>query len=108
VGELAVELGRVRRQVDVQKAVGLLRRNVIEALQGLHRIGRADFLEEALELLLGSKAPYAVELRLGSDYGGDRGQLLRTDPARNVLMPPAREQRIQYILALVMQHTRII
>jgi hypothetical protein len=108
VGELAKEFWRVRRQVDVQEAMGLLGGDVVEALQGLHGIGRTNFLEEALEFLLGSKAPYAVELSLGSDYGGDRSQLLRTDPARNVLMPTPSEQGVQYVLALVMQYSWVI
>jgi hypothetical protein len=54
VGELAVEFWRVGRQIDIEEAVLLLGGDVVQALQGLHWIGRADFLEEALELLLGS------------------------------------------------------
>ena len=108
MGELAKELWRVRRQVDVQEAMGLLGGDVVEALQGLHGIGRTNFLEEALEFLLGSKAPYAVELSLGSYHGGYSGKLLGTDPATYVLMPPPSEQSVQYILALVMQHSMVI
>ena len=78
--ELAVELWRVRRQIDVQEAMGLLCGDVIEALQGLHWIGRRDLLEEALEFLLGPHAANAIELGLCSYHGGDRGQLLRGNP----------------------------
>ena len=74
--ELAVELGRVRGEVDVEKAVVLLRRYVIEALQRLHGVGRRDLLEEALQLLLGPQAANAVEMRLRADDRGDGGQFL--------------------------------
>jgi hypothetical protein len=46
--KLTIEFGRIRAEVDVQEAVGLLGRDVVEALQGLHGVGRADLLEEGL------------------------------------------------------------
>ena len=67
VRELAIELGRIRGEVEVQKHVVLLGRDVVEALQGLHGVGRADLLEEGLQLLLGPQAANAVELRLGAN-----------------------------------------
>ncbi len=46
--KLTIEFGRIRAEVDVQEAVGLLGRNVIQALQRFDWVGRADLLEEGL------------------------------------------------------------
>ncbi len=108
MGELAEELWRVLGQVDVQEAVVLLGRDVVESLQGLHGVGRRDLLEEGLQLLLGPQAPDAVELRLGADDGGDGGQFLRADPARYILMTTPGEERIENVLALIMEHRGVV
>ena len=92
--ELAVKLWRIRAEIYVEEAVGLLCRIVVEALQGLHGVGRADLLEDGLQLLVGAQAANAVELRLRSDHRADGGELLRANPAGDVLVAAAREEGV--------------
>ena len=108
VRKLTVELGRVRGEVDVEEAVVLLGRDVVESLQRLHGVGRRDLLEEALQLLLGPQAADAVELGLRPNYGGDGGKFLSTYPARNVLVPTPGKERIEHIFALIVEDCRVI
>ena len=92
--ELAVKLRRVRAEIYVEEAVGLLCRMVIETLQCLHGVGRADFLEDGLQLLVRPQPPNAVELRLSADHRGDGGKLLGANPAGDVLVTAAREEGV--------------
>jgi hypothetical protein len=94
VCELAVKLWRIRAEIYVEEAVGLLCRIVVEALQGLHGVGRADLLEDGLQFLVGPQAANAVELRLRSDHRGDGGELLGADPAGDVLVTAACEEGV--------------
>ena len=48
VCELAVELRWVSAEIHVEEAVVLLCGDIVEALQGLHRIRRRDLLEKGL------------------------------------------------------------
>jgi hypothetical protein len=104
VSELAVELRRVRAEIYVEEAVGLLGRIFVEAQQGFHGVGRGDFLEDGLELLLASEASDTVKLRLRADHRGNRGKLLRGNPAGDVLVAAAREQGVQHVLPLIMEN----
>ncbi len=108
MSELGVKRRRVRAEVNVEEAVGLLCRIVVEALQGLHGVGRADLLEDGLQLLVGAQAANAVELRLRSDHRGDGGKLLRADPAGDVLVAASCDQRVKHVFALGVEHGRII
>jgi hypothetical protein len=92
--KLTIKLRRVRAEVNVEEAVGLLGRMVIEALQCLHGVGRADLLEDGLQLLVGPQAANAVELRLSADHRGDGGKLLGANPAGDVLVAAAREEGV--------------
>ena len=69
MGKLAVKLGWAGCQVDVQEAMVLMGRDVVEALQGLHGVCRGYLLEEGLKLLLGPQAANALKLRLCANYG---------------------------------------
>ena len=108
MGETTVKLGWIRTEVDVKEPVWLLGRDVVEALQGLHGVGRADLLEEGLQLLLGPQAADAIELCLGAYYSGHRRQLLSTQPQRDVLVPAAAHERIQDVFALVVEDRRVV
>jgi hypothetical protein len=67
---------------------------IVEALQSFHRVGRADLLEDGLELLVRPQPPNAVELRLSADHRGDGGKLLGGNPAGDVLVAAAREEGV--------------
>ena len=106
--ELGVKLRRVRAEINIEEAVGLLRRMVVQALQGFHWVCRADLLEDGLQLLVGAQASDAVKLRLRSDHRADGGELLRGNPATDVLVATPREKRVQHIFPLVMEDRRVI
>ena len=92
--KLAVKLRRVRAEIDIEEAVGLLCRMIVEALQSFHGVGRADLLEDGLQLLVRPQPPNAVELRLSADHRADRGKLLGANPAGDVLVAAAREEGV--------------
>ena len=92
--ELGVKLWRVRAEIYVEEAVRLLGRIFVEAQQGLHGEGRGDFLEDGLELLLASEASDTVKLRLCPNHRGNRGKLLRGNPAGDVLVAAACEEGV--------------
>ena len=92
--KLAVELGGARGDVNVQEAVVLLGRDIVQTLDGLYGVGRADLLEEGLKLLLGPQAANALELRQGANDRAHRRELLRRYPQRYVLVPPTAHEGI--------------
>ena len=106
--KLAVELGWIRTEVDVQEAVWFTGCDFVELHERLQRIDRGDFSQDAQELLLVSHAAYTDELRIHTNHGRERCILLNAADRAETEVPPTNKKSREHILGLIVHDPRIV